>query len=296
MRGTICFFSGGGSSFAIAKDLSRDLDCRPVSIVRGRGKESISDGELLGFVFPVYHATYGGSGVPSIVEEFLFSIGPIHGKYVFVVCAHSGMPALTVGNFKAMVEEKGGSLAAAATVQMKVPYSTARKMRHMLFGTKLTVNEAKEAKRREKLQHRWQRKCAALVAAIDERRTMESKRVSPLRRLLYRALFASQRGLVAKRYKELAGFDGAELTEMFRAADTSFEVSATCTGCGICSRICPVDNITMVDKRPQWHHNCELCLACYSWCPHAAIGGKIVEFEKRATHPEISTADMINRK
>jgi len=32
-------------------------------------------------------------------------------------------------------------------------------------------------------------------------------------------------------------------------------------------RVCPVNNIEMVDKKPVWQNRCESCLACINWCP-----------------------------
>jgi NAD-dependent dihydropyrimidine dehydrogenase PreA subunit/flavodoxin len=43
-----------------------------------------------------------------------------------------------------------------------------------------------------------------------------------------------------------------------------------CTGCAICVRTCPVDNIAF-DSLPRWGKDCELCLRCLHICPQAAI-------------------------
>ena len=44
-----------------------------------------------------------------------------------------------------------------------------------------------------------------------------------------------------------------------------------CVGCGLCSRLCPVDDIE--GAPPRWLHNgkCTNCLACYHHCPKQAI-------------------------
>ena len=49
----------------------------------------------------------------------------------------------------------------------------------------------------------------------------------------------------------------------------------TCTSCGLCARSCPMLNITMADRRPQWGPACAMCLRCYHQCPvHAISYGK----------------------
>ena len=45
-----------------------------------------------------------------------------------------------------------------------------------------------------------------------------------------------------------------------------------CTGCSICSRVCPVDALTMVSGRPviDWDV-CVRCLCCHEMCPEGAM-------------------------
>ena len=43
-----------------------------------------------------------------------------------------------------------------------------------------------------------------------------------------------------------------------------------CTACGLCSRLCPIGNITM-NGRPEWSDQCETCMRCLSFCPVGAV-------------------------
>lgn len=52
--------------------------------------------------------------------------------------------------------------------------------------------------------------------------------------------------------------------------DKSFYAKDECNGCGLCAKLCPLNNIT-VDKKPQWHGNCTHCMACICHCPKEAI-------------------------
>lgn len=50
-----------------------------------------------------------------------------------------------------------------------------------------------------------------------------------------------------------------------------FGATAGCTGCGLCSRSCPMNNITMEKGLPHWGADCAMCLRCYHICPRRAV-------------------------
>ena len=51
-----------------------------------------------------------------------------------------------------------------------------------------------------------------------------------------------------------------------------FTVNDSCTGCGLCEKVCPRGAIKLENGRPVWIHlKCEICLGCLHRCPAAAI-------------------------
>lgn len=71
--------------------------------------------------------------------------------------------------------------------------------------------------------------------------------------------------------------------------DRKFWVKENCNNCGICEQICPVQNIKIINDKPQWHQKCQQCTACLNWCPQEAIQyGKKTEGRTRYHHPEIT--------
>lgn len=55
-----------------------------------------------------------------------------------------------------------------------------------------------------------------------------------------------------------------------------FHPTDACIGCAKCAKACPLGNISMVQRHPQWSKRCTLCLGCYHTCPvHAVAYGNI---------------------
>lgn len=53
--------------------------------------------------------------------------------------------------------------------------------------------------------------------------------------------------------------------------DKGFAASDDCIACGKCVKRCPLNNISLVDKKPVWNGNCTHCMACIGGCPMKAI-------------------------
>lgn len=53
--------------------------------------------------------------------------------------------------------------------------------------------------------------------------------------------------------------------------DKKFMADETCISCGKCVALCPLNNIQIKNKKPQWGGNCTHCMACITGCPEKAI-------------------------
>ena len=50
-----------------------------------------------------------------------------------------------------------------------------------------------------------------------------------------------------------------------------FKVTDACVSCGLCEKVCPMNNIHIKDGKPMWGGNCTHCMACICRCPKEAI-------------------------
>ncbi len=72
-------------------------------------------------------------------------------------------------------------------------------------------------------------------------------------------------------------------------AKTKFYATRSCDHCTLCEKLCPMNNIKMVDGVPQWDENCIGCLSCIHHCPKRAIEyGRVTQNKGRYFFREIN--------
>ena len=75
-----------------------------------------------------------------------------------------------------------------------------------------------------------------------------------------------------------------------------FTITDDCVGCGVCTRVCPCGNYTVVNGRAQTSGGCEHCFACIQNCPHNAIYLTAGEANPHARYrnSHVTLQDIIN--
>lgn len=70
--------------------------------------------------------------------------------------------------------------------------------------------------------------------------------------------------------------------------------SEKCSQCGLCSKVCPVENITHTGDYPHMNQQCEMCFACLHHCPEEAIRFKKMKPQSgyQYTNPNITIKEM----
>jgi ferredoxin len=73
------------------------------------------------------------------------------------------------------------------------------------------------------------------------------------------------------------------------AKDKYYNVSDDCISCKICVNVCPVENIKLEGKKPEFLNHCEQCTACIQYCPKKAINFKNkTQNRRRYTNPDVN--------
>lgn len=255
MSATIFYFSATGNSLEIAREIAKELgDCSIRSMAAQIPREPVGGrGESVGFIFPVFY-----NGLPRLVKRFAERLIINPGTYCFAVANSGGTRANPLGMLEDILSGKGTRLSYAEEIKMPGNY---------IVGHQAPSPE----------------KVCQILADATVKVDMAARAIAGGERkpVIRKAELWSKITNSSYLYKNINKWDEAFLT------------TNKCTGCGLCSEVCPVCNIKMEDRHPVWQHNCERCLACIHWCPCEAIEyGKKTVRRRRYHNPNIKIEDI----
>lgn len=257
MKTTLYFCTGTGNSFWTAKKLSellQETELRSISLAE---KGTIyTDTENVGFIFPVHIW-----GIPAPVIDFINRQELAPGKYYFAVAVNAGQVAATLIQLQKLLHKKNVKLSSGFSVCLPSNY--------IPWGG---------AESPEKQQQKFSAaldKISRIAASVRSHEEKPPEKGPLWQNLLFSAIYRGSLNRVPR-------------------MDKPFFADEKCTNCGICEKICPANNISLVDGKPLWQHRCEQCFSCLQWCPEEAIQyGKSTAKKKRYHHPEITLKDML---
>ncbi|TFG13557.1 MAG: 4Fe-4S ferredoxin [Promethearchaeota archaeon] len=259
MNTSIYYFSGTGNSLKIATLLSEKLQhCELIPIAKiWLNDPIISNSENIGIIFPLYFW-----GLPAIVYNFITKLDLSSANYTFaVITSGGGRTGAALRQLDTLLNKKHKQLNAGFSVKMP--------------GNYILMYDVPSVEKQKELFKNSADKLERIAERISNKKDRERK--------------------------EILAFIGNIGNKLFRKkvynSDINFYADEKCNSCEICEKICPVNNIKIIDGRPQWQHKCQQCLACLHFCPQFAIQyGKKTIGRKRYHHPEITYKDIENQK
>lgn len=285
----IYYFTGTGNSLFVARKMGTLLGCQPIPITKTMDSSMIyTDAETIGIIFPSYLAPL--YGVPLIVEEFMKRCKHLKNRHLFAVCTCGGYEIVnatpTLRNFSKLVKEIGLNLSAEYSVRLPmnnldyehIPVPIETDTVTIIKKAQLQIEDiCNRIAHHQRGRHHYLRRFITIM-------------MTPIYRILANSCMKSLKELACEPEDSTLYFK-----ELIPLTDRSIRVDESCNGCRICTRVCPVQNIEFVNRKPIWLHKCEMCFACDEWCPSGAIHHWGRPNGVKYHHPEVRLKDMILR-
>jgi ferredoxin len=258
MKTEIYFFSGTGNSLHIAKVLNeRITDSKLIPIGNITQCPIVkSNASRVVFVFPVYYR-----GLPKIVEELIRKI-ELTSADIIMYISTIGNPLkgnCSTSKINKLLGHKGKTLTGGYSIPMPGNY-----IKMIDYNDEVQFTKLKESK--SKIEYVISKILSSMTEVEPDNQGITSKIINNF------------------------------WQKFVNKSDRGFFLTESCNSCGICEKVCPVDNIKIVNKKPLWLHKCQECLACIHFCPQLAIQTKKTITRSRYHHPEITVSDILKIK
>ena len=250
----IYYFTGTGNSMRAARVIAKALGDTEIVSMRMDPKDvPAADCDVIGFIYPVYHWTMPAPAV-AFVEQL--EINP--DAYIFVVAMPSFICGIACERLAQILENKGAVINYGNLVNSVANYA--------IVYPPFPFPKLRVPKTEKKLK-----RIAEEIASGKEK---DYPRAS---------------GFIKRRRDKVM----IPYLELQKYADNPFTISEDCVSCGICSKVCPCNNIKLVEGRPAFLHHCANCMACVVSCPKRAIGYDIEQGDRKLLNAMSSKTPLV---
>jgi len=275
---TIFYFTGTGNCMDVAKRLAHSFD-ENIKLVRvckenlHLAKKTYSG--KIGIVFPTY-----SNNMPIMLKNFMedLKVDSSSDNFIYSVLVHGGMPGRCHVYLESILKRK--AVALNASFNVRLPHN----------GVILFDSEAKEK------QDLWfsalNARIAEIVDAVNVETTVKAEITMPGKKAMQKLGLKLPPG----GFKLSDEQDAPNFLFDPQRTEKRFFADEKCTTCGTCAKVCPADNISLVDSKPVWNGHCESCMACINLCPKESIQcGEDTISRKRYHNPNIALKDILLR-
>lgn len=265
MESAIYVFSTTGTSLAAATKIGNELGNTvlysiPNELKKAGGNIIKVEAARVGFIFPSYFGD-----VPDIVLNFIERLNLDSAKYIFSVVTAGGNIGSSLYSLASRLKSKGVQLNYGTSITVSSNYYVA------WYYSAICAKGDKLKKALELLEN----KSIQIAKDVSCQKNKAEKR----------------RYLLSKIPKIISP---KEIVKDTRPWDREFSAGEECTGCSICYKVCPVQNIAMEKNKPEFQHNCQRCMACIQYCPNNAIRVKDKALNKpKYFHPSFPAKEIM---
>jgi Dissimilatory sulfite reductase (desulfoviridin), alpha and beta subunits len=232
------YFSGTGNSRYAVEVFCREYDKNTIaySIEDDNALKAVNGADVIVFSYPVQFST-----VPKIMRDFITDNKELwKNKKVFVIATMGLFSGDGSGMLGRLLQGYGAEVIGGLHLKMPDSIADEKALKRPLEKNKELVKKAeqkiKESVRQMKEGHPTQ------------------EGIGPLYRL---AGFWGQRAYFGHKTREYSS--KLKIDE------------GKCIGCGKCEKLCPMNNITIVERKAVSGDRCTMCYRCINKCPKEAI-------------------------
>lgn len=241
------YFSGTGNSKYAAECFCRnyDKDSKVFSIEDPDAVSEIKHSDLLVFAYPVQYST-----VPKIMRDFITNHSELWmNKKVFIIATMGLFSGDGSGMLGRLLHGFGAEVIGGLHLKMPDSIGDEKALKRPLETNRELVRSA-ESKIKESVRH-----------LKEGKPTREG--LGPL--------------------YQMAGLFGQRLYFGHKTKEYSSKLkinSDKCVGCGLCVKLCPMNNLTVAQGKAVSGNQCTMCYRCINKCPKQAItllGKEVIE-------------------
>ncbi|MDP4093103.1 MAG: EFR1 family ferrodoxin [Bacillota bacterium] len=251
------YFSGTGNSLLLGRRIRDQINgAELLPAVSLYGSMSKRiEADAVGFIFPVYSLD-----IPDFVKDIIEKNDFSCAGYFFAAVTCGGDPGNALNSIDRILRKKGKKLNYGVEVKMgdnSIVYVTQQEMLEQ---------------RLKKLED-----ISAEIAAKVNKRETNGQEYG------FKAISAIMKHVI-----------NIALSVYFEI-DRKSVIKEKCSLCGLCVKVCPVENVKLVGGNVKWGNTCKRCYACINWCPQSAIRfGRIEPAKKQQYRCQgICAADII---